>query len=242
MDDIVHDALLGVRLTRCGSAMRDMADMQWWAPEVPGPWVVKLNHQLHHAYAAFKKWCLKHQMEHSGTPCKASTLSMSSLTSWPELKIKANNCATVTLWLASELQARLCDSPIMRALFTMWGFAARYCIWSGAEQQLSDHEVQSLKTARSAALEGYHWLSLNASQTNRYAYLLRPKFHKLDDCVRKAIKTRRNPAWFWSFADESWVGAISKLSGSAHNRCLAQRVPSRWLAIFVLELLEGACE
>ena len=91
-------------------------------------------------------------------------------------------------------------------------------------------------------MEGYHWLSLNASQTNRYAYLLRPKFHKLDDCVRKAIKTRRNPAWFWTFADESWVGAISNFSGSAHNRCLAQRVPSRWLAIFVLELLEGAGE
>ena len=113
--------------------MRDMADMQWWASEVPGPWVVKLNHQLQHAYAAFKKWCLKHQMEHSCTPFKASTLSVSSLTSSPELKRKANHCATVSLWLASELQARPCDSPIMRALFRPLCGASLPCTASGVE-------------------------------------------------------------------------------------------------------------
>ena len=239
VDDIVHDDLLGVRLTLIGSALRDLSDMHWWAPEIAGPWKVKLNHQLHHAYVSFRNFCKCNQFDHSVQPFKCNSISMSTLTSWPEYKGKAKNAATISLWLAEELQSRPLTCPLTQVLSsTLWGFAAMYVIWSESPQELSMSARRSLAIARSAGLEGYHWLSLKASENNRYAYLLRPKFHKLDECVRRAISSGRNAAWFWSFSDESWVGSISKLSGSTHRRTVAVRVPARWLATFFLELDE----
>ena len=111
---------------------------------------------------------------------------------------------------------------------TLWGFAAMYVIWSECPQKLPESQRQTLKIARSAALEGYHWMSLNASENNRYAYLLRPKFHKLDELLRLSATSRRNFMFQWTMCDEDWIGRMVQLASGTRASTTSQRVSSRW--------------
>ena len=78
-----------------------------------------------------------------------------------------------------------------------------YLVYSNGGQRLSNCEVDLLEKATSAGLKGYHFLSLDAAKRGAFCYKLQPKFHKLDESVRLAYRTNRNPAWWWSFADKS---------------------------------------
>ena len=105
-----------------------------------------------------------------------------------------------------------------------------YFVYSEGGQQLSNSEVDLLEKARSTGLEGYHFLSLDAAKHGAHCYKLQPTFHKLDESVRLACRTHRSPAWWWTFADESWIGMVSKLANSTHIKSLSRRVVERWLA------------
>ena len=118
----------------------------------------------------------------------------------------------------------------------MCGLAAMYFVYSEGGQQLSNSEVDLLEKARSAGLEGYHVLSLDAAKRGAYCYKLQPAFHKLDESVCLACCTHRNPAWWWTSADESWIGMVSKLANSTHIRSLPRRVVERWLVTLFAEL------
>ena len=161
---------------------------------------MRLDHQLGHGYSRFLKCSRRNQLEHSCTLFKHSTISMSSLTCWPEFKGKARNSAVVSLWLADELRQAAENDELpegMTALAsTLWGFAAMYCVYTSSGQQLTEIEARTLSDARSAGLEGYHWLSRDASRRGVFGYVMKPKFYKLDEAVRKAVATLRIPAWF----------------------------------------------
>ena len=201
LDDVVHDDLLGVRLDLVGSALKEMSDHHFWAAGIAGPWKERLKHQLGHAFRKFKTFCRAKSLKHSGGRRKAHSLSMTSLSCWPELKRKAHNCAVLSLWLAEELRVGFPNRPDLPPRFgalakTMWGFAAMYHVYSGGGQRLSDSEVTLLEGARSAGLEGYHLLSLYASTCGTWLCKLQPQFHKLDESVRLACRSHRNPAWW----------------------------------------------
>ena len=244
LDDIMHDDLLGVRLNLVGSAMKDMSDNNFWVAPIGGPWRERMNHQLRFCYRSFKAFCREKQLEHSFPRFKTNMLSLDSLTAWPELKSKAHNCAVLSLFLADQLRIGPHDNRDLPQHFsvltsTMWGFAAWYLVFSAAEQKLSVSEVNTLSLARSSGLEGYHALSLDASNRGVYMYKMQPKFHKLDESIRRAILSKRNPAWWWTFSDESFVGMLSKLCGSCHKKTLAKRAAQRWLTMFYVELRDA---
>ena len=141
------------------------------------------------------------------------------------------------LWLADEVRtAAENDAAWAPLASTLVGFAAMYCVYTSSGQQLTEIEAQKLSDARSAGMEGYNWLSRDASRRSVFGYVMKPKFHKLDKAVRKAVATRRNPAWFWTFSDESWIGSLGKLSGSMHKKTVHRRVCQRWLAMSFVEL------
>eukprot|EP00969_Alexandrium_andersonii_P028274 1234266-Alexandrium_andersonii.AAC.1 len=68
---------------------------------------------------------------------------------------------------------------------------------------------------------------------------MKPKFHKLDECIRSAIRSHRNPGWSWTFSDESWIGSMANLQESCHSTTAHSRVMQRWLAHFFAEASEG---
>ena len=242
LDDLVPDDLRGVRLNLLGSALKDMSDHNFWsAPIIGGTWQAKVNHQLQHCYRKFKTFCRSKQLEHSFTRFKVTSISMTSLSSWPELKSKAHNSAVLTLFLSEELRVEVPKRTTLPDRFrvlssTMWGFAASYVVISNSSQRLSLEEVSLLEEARAAALQGYHFLSLDSATRGVYMFYIQPKFHKMDESLRKAIRTRRSPAWWWTFSDESFIGMVAKLSASCHKKTLGRRVVQRWLATYFSEL------
>ena len=133
----------------------------------------------------------------------SSQLLLGSCTCWPEFKGKARNIAVVSLLLADEVRTVAENDAAWAPLAsTLWGFAAMHCVYTSSGQQLTEIEAQKLSDARSAGLDGYHWLYRDASRRGIFGYVRKPKFHKLDEAVRKAVATRRNPALLWSFSDE----------------------------------------
>ena len=119
---------------------------------------------------------------------------------------------------------------------TMHGFASIWCLLVNCGMRFTHREAEQLRIARRRALEGYHWLSLHASHSGRFLWCLKPKFHKLDECLRRAARTRLNPGFYWAFADEDWIGQLSRLAASTHRCTMQRRVAERWLVHFFGDL------
>ena len=133
LNDLVHDDILGVHLKLLGSAMKDMSDHHFWAAGIDGTWQAKMNHQLQHGYRKFNICCRVKQLEHSFCRFKVNSISMASLTLWPELKSKAHNCAVLFLSLSGELRVGVLNRSDVpdrfRALSsTIRCFAALYLV------------------------------------------------------------------------------------------------------------------
>eukprot|EP00969_Alexandrium_andersonii_P233475 10307473-Alexandrium_andersonii.AAC.1 len=65
---------------------------------------------------------------------------------------------------------------------------------SSSGQRFTDQQQAQMIGARRAALQGYVWLNTSARQSGQFLYQIIPKLHKYDEALRRAIKTRRNPA------------------------------------------------
>ena len=76
---------------------------------------------------------------------------------------------------------------------------------------------------------GFQWLAHEAAARHDFLFEFVPKFHKLDESLRRSSRTRVNPAWHWCFSEESWVGFIASLANSTHKVALQRRTIERWL-------------
>ena len=63
----------------------------------------------------------------------------------------------------------------------------------------------------------------------------------VDLVCREAAETRLNPAYYWTFADEDFLGRIKTLAKSCHRCSMSQRVIERYtIRIFALVRARGA--
>jgi hypothetical protein len=232
VDDLMHDNCLGVQLHFNGSALVVLARAGVFGPPGAGPWQERLDRQLVCAFAQFKQFCRDRNLSHSHQGFSHLGLTMHTLTDWPVLKAKAHNSAMVGLWLAdvTARAQRVRGSEYMSKLATCsWGFASIWCIVSAAGMILTEGEANNLASARRHALMGFQWLAHEAAARHDFLFDFVPKFHKLDESLRRSSRTRVNPAWHWCFSEESWVGFIARLANSTHKVALQRRTIERWL-------------
>ena len=196
--------------------------------------------QLHVAFTEFKKFCKDSGFKSSQQCFKPATTSCTTQTDWPLLKAKGHNCAIVSLFLmatAENATDAKCQDYHSRALVTcLWGFASTWCICKGAGPWLRRQECQRLERARCAALQSYNVLSASCAAQGKYRYCVVPKLHKLDELLRKAITTGRNPMNVWTMSDEDWIGRMVNLGQSCHARSLTTRAIARFLVHWFNEL------
>ena len=230
VDDFMHDNCLGVQLHHNGSTLVVLARAGVFGPPGAGPWQERLDRQLACGFARFRNYCRDHNLSHSHCGFSHLGLTMHTLTDWPVLKSKAHNSAMVGLWLAHETAETQRASEYMSKLAACsYGFAALWCIVSAAGMILTEGEANKLASARRQALMGYQWLAHEAAAREEYLFEFVPKFHKLDESLRRSSRTRVNPAWHWCFSEESWVGFIARLANSTHKVSLQRRTALRWL-------------
>ena len=238
--DILHDDLLGVRLNACGSSIILLASRGWFgARQAGGKWQDALNVQLGEAYRRFKKWTKDHQVSHSVKRFKHTSFGLASLTDRPTVRAKGKNSAAVSLWIAAESreasqsQALRGDHVITVLSNMLHGFSVLWCLYSSGCLKFVPRQVRQLQEARSVALENYHWLALHFSehQAGKFEslFLIQPKLHKLDECLRCAARTAYNPGWHWTMADEDFIGMVARLVRTTHRLTVNYRAMQRWL-------------
>ena len=240
-DDLLHDDLLGVRQHLTGSAMLELAARGIWGqfPEI-GRWRERLAFQLDVAYDKFKLFVKNNKLEASQPRFKPCTLSVSTQTCWPKLKSKGHNCAIVSIFLmkeaeqASDAQAHLYHSRVLLTCLT--GFVRIWAICKHASTWMTPRECQKLSSARCMALQSYNILSDSCLAQGLYRYEVVPKLHKLDESLRRACLSGRNPMSIWTMSDEDWIGKIAALGCSCHANSLATRCIERFLIHWFNEL------
>ena len=240
--DVMHDDMLGVRQQFVGSAMLLLArERHFWGPPAPhGTWQEKLQQQLSTAYTEFKKWVRDHGLKCSQTRFKPSTLRLTTLGSWPEANVKAHNCAIISLWICAcckKLFDLHADDEAKELAMTANGFKMLWEIYHDAPRRLTDHDRQRLETARVRALCGFNSLSQRALNTNRFFFHVIPKYHKLDHTLRFGVRTALNPSSYWTFADEDWIGWMSRLAHSCHSSSMMNRAIFRWQFTYYAQAL-----
>lgn len=234
VDDLQHDDLLGVRLNLCGSALKMFADACVWRPDDHARgWIEKMDRQLKQGYVRFQQYCKANSLEHSTTEFTHLSLSLRKKNDWAVLKSKAHNCAVISQWLCHEamMNAHLGERWDVLAT-TLRGFVEIFRMCCLPVVRFSDAEVAAFATARKQAMEGFHWLSLDASKIPAYLFKVTPKLHKMDHSLRRSIATRLNPGTHWAFSSEDWIGYMSHLGNSCHSRTMHQRAAERWLVSF----------
>ena len=229
-DDYMHDDLLGVRLDFNGSVLRVLADVGLFGVVLVGTWQDKFDTQLKVAFNNFKNFFKIKCLQHSVPGFDHLSLSMRVLDDWPVLKCKAHNSAMVTLWLAAETaKLQHMNAYMHRVATATFGFASVWCIISNGDMILSDNEVEGLVRGRQQALLGFQWLAVKSQEQGKYLFRYCPKFHKLDEQLRRAERTKLNPSFTRMFAEESWIGLLPNLAASTHVAAVSRRISERWL-------------
>ena len=173
VDCMLHDDLLGVRASLCGSALKEFAERGLWGT-YSGTWKEQLAQQLEVAFRAFQHW-QGPRLSCSQQPFKPSSLSMHTMTDWPVLKAKGRNCAVVSVWLAhvaaetADEQSHTEHAVILKNV--LHAFAVMYSIFRNGEQWLSTNSLSQLEQARRIAMTGYNWLSADCWSIGQFHFV-----------------------------------------------------------------------
>ena len=244
-EDMMHDDLLGIRPSIVGASLVICCQHGLFDGDVPvplgGDWKDRLQTQLNVAYRDFCKWASSNGHRHSQPTFKVCGLKLRNLSSSPYMKSKAHNCAVLSQWCKARVETIKDVDSEMQVLFMV--LDGMVDIWVLAQELkakdtifLDPTEKARLAAARRHALEGYMFLWRFAQHNELARYGCRPKFHKLDHCLRRAIKTGLSYSCWWSFACEGAIGTTAKTCAVSHASTLGVRPTQRWLVSFMNNL------
>ena len=251
--DGVQILFLGIHHWELGACFLELINEGFWAEEndVGGPWVERAALQLQRAYAAFKAWCKVRHIAHSETAFTLRKLSISSPGNRPYYKCKAANGMKVMEWMASvtaeQAEAHPGDQHKQVRANGMWGWATwvRTCRQAAERAhsiQLSWQDCILLEKCRRAALFSHNWLAVRAQRRvgEQQCWITIPKHHMFNHLSLIAVRERINPVFYWTFADEDFVGSMSKVCKLHLHSCTRESdCLHRWLLRYQLNL-EGA--
>ena len=104
--------------------------------------------------------------------------------------------------------------------------------------KLNPTESKDMESFRCTGLLAYSWLTQDAQSKGLKHYCMRPKYHRLDHCLRRAARTQLSPRCFWCFGSEDFLGHLARVLKVVHPKGILQRGVDRWLLYFWGEVRE----
>ena len=230
----MHADLIGLRLHLNASTLMKLCEEGCPVPAPPrGDWKSRANAQLDVLSTMFRSF-----LRTSGEKCTArnfnlNTLRVAAKHDWSEMRAKARNSAVISMFLRDvheKLEHRSEHAEFR--LLTLWGFTEYFALCNSKTIWLDSDQLDALKVIRECMLQGYHWLSRDASLNSEARFSMRPKFHALDELCRMALRSRLNPGSYWAFGGEDFAGRIGKIASAVHPSRMDSRTAERWMICF----------
>eukprot|EP00969_Alexandrium_andersonii_P108821 4801190-Alexandrium_andersonii.AAC.1 len=102
-------------------------------------------------------------------------------------------------------------------------------IMRSASQRLTESECGGLLQAQEAVLFGCNFLRAEANDLGTARWGLLPKHHQLLELLVHARSSKLNPAYHSCWADEDFVGRVSRLAKACHPDNMSAATVRRWL-------------
>ena len=239
-EDYVHEDLLGTRQLLNGGALRYACSRNWFGDFADiTTWKERLQAQLDMCFLDFQQALPKMGIQCSQQKFTVAKLSLAtSQHATAVCKGKAFNTQCVSMWLLGVFQEKQdIDLESQMICTALWGFCSLWDVAMDVKRRNSiictDHEVDRLRVCRRGAFAALRWLASNAFAHNLSRFHLRPKFHQLDHCIRRSIRTGVIFSAFWVFQQEDSMGKWSKVGLKVHASVVSSRVIDRWLSLFL---------
>ena len=240
--DLMHIICLGIYHWILGASLWELVIGSRWLPHLQGPFRFVRSMQLRAATDEFRRWANHNKVKHSQLAFSLSSLSMTSLKCLPYLKGKAANLLAVADWLTEVCATYVGsgnDHDNARAN-ALWGYSTMIKTLQAAPIVLGDDHCKDVEVCRQAALYSHGALSWAGALTKSGTWLTKPKMHLLDHCIRRALRDRVNPTYFWVFSDESFVGMIRNIARRCHGGVALERtLCERWMILFDVSSSSG---
>ena len=233
--DWQHAGPLGIHQKINGSALITLVEEGYFGT-YRGAFESRYNACLKKAYRQFCKWCKKRRLRHSHTRFNCSQLSMSSVHDWPMLKAKAHNSTTITKWLHAITRNDRSTAAAESRAACLWSLDRMHEVFVSSDFRLTDKRAALLLRALRVLQRHWSLLASSAAVAGKPRWGMIPKLHKVMHLLRRAAKTRRNPASHWCYGDESNMGTAKKAAALGHKSTTARRVIEVLIQGFALAL------
>ena len=228
--DLLHTVCLGIGQDFLGSALVELASRGAFGQ--PRSDLDRLDAALHEALLQFKRWCAHEDL---GAP-SFDHISATSLgvPDYPELPGKGSDCRKMLSWLPFVATTfALGDGKLWeKTLATCsWAMAKFWAIVDRGDMFLSTSDAHEACEAGELYLQMYLWLSCEALGRGVLRFKVRPKFHAFHhQCLRLKL-SNLNPRFVSCWADEDYVGRITRASKRSHASAMWTSTLQRYLVL-----------
>ena len=245
-EDVLHDDNVGLRLDANGSALVELSEEGYFG-SVPstGSWQHKLNIPLGQAHQRFRTWCKHKKIGVSQWKFSTNNLTMRTRKCFPVLKAKARNSVYVSEWLTACTSESVDTEYKQQRHQMLKGFMEHWNTIRDARPRvlLEPAELERVGRSRESMLLCYHYLAKVNQRSDIRRYNVRPKYHRIDHCVRRCLRTTVNPCLYWTYGSEDFMGTLARLSRQVHGSHTTRGTVDRWLLFWwsriIIELAGG---
>ena len=226
--DVAHSQLLGTSKVLNGACLTYLTEAGEFGAMANGPYEANLQPLLRAASVDFKMWLRESHLAATQPRFTASRLHRKNRAMFPCLASKAVNGKRVSFWLAYRACERSlrCDATFLDTLVavTMWSYCEMLRLFDQCPLLLSRDQAAMLHDRGMLHLLSYARLRALSARTrgktlNRASWIILPKHHFLQHALDEALTSLINPGKYNLLAAESWVGQISRMSGSLVFLC-----------------------
>ena len=194
----------------------------------------KLEPNLVSAYGKFLSWCRLNGSETTHDGFTRNSLHYTKGNMYPWLAGKAADVRLVVMWMASELNAAQGQFPLLSRC--MIALANYLHTMSKAGPLLEKHESALLRESGTMFVQSYLTLAAQHVELGRTLYKIRPKLHGLMHLIKQT--NTLNPKLTSCWANEDYMGRISRVASRTHRRTTTLRVLQRYLFALAREIFK----
>ena len=222
--DLMHTLHLGVLLVAIGSAFFELLELNYFGGPVTGGWGVRFSAQFRIAWEWFSAWLKRNKLSTHQAPFCVNRMSMRAFSDPPLWKGKAGENALLARFLLEHwliLAQRTSDPKHHLIAGNLWGYVRIIDIAKNPNVFLSEGEALELEEARSVAFTSHSLLSHASVAASSQLWRTVPKHHYLDHLCRPnwpdSSGGKFNPGHGWCFADEDFIGRLTRISKGRMN-------------------------
>ena len=212
LPDYMHIIPLGIAQTIVASSMLELCGEGRFGYIDTRNAKLRIALQLQTAYCRFFKWARDLGFEHPQPLLKLNAFCAPKADAAPLSKGKSHNTTVVVCWLSSlhPLHSRpghdQLRGVLLRSLARQWRLLHAHVVWFDAKQR----DAFCRDTRRILLACKALWIEARLEGVRSWG--LKPKHHALFHLLKRVEQTSRNPASFWCFSDERFVGDVKMLT------------------------------